>query len=183
MVSIINSMGVNGLEAFKVTIESDICSGMPSCDIVGLPDASIKEAKNRVRSAIKNCGFNFPIARITINLAPADIKKTGSLYDLPIFLSILKSSGQIDDIPKNSVFIGELSLNGDICPVNGVLPMTIQAMQEGFENIFLPAKNAAEAAIIDGIKIFPLNNIKELAEHIQLNSELNIQPHTTLKGL
>ena len=178
MVSNINSMGLNGLEAFVVTIESDISSGMPSCDIVGLPDASVKESKNRVRSALKNCGFNFPIARITINLAPANVKKTGSLYDLPIFLSILKSSGQIDEIPESSVFIGELSLTGDVCPVNGILPMTIKAMEEGFKNIFVPQKNAAEAAIIQGINVFPLKNIREITEHIQCQKPLSVQPHT-----
>ncbi len=178
MVSNINSMGLNGLEAFVVTIESDITSGMPSCEIVGLPDASVKESKNRVRSALKNCGFNFPIARITINLAPANVKKTGSLYDLPIFLSILKSSGQIDEIPENSVFIGELSLTGDVCPVNGILPMTIKAMEEGFKNIFVPQKNAAEAAVIQGINVFPLKNIHEITRHIQLRKSLSVQPYT-----
>lgn len=178
MVSNIISMGINGLEAFCVTIESDVSSGMPSCDIVGLPDASVKEAKNRVRSAIKNCGFNFPVARITINLAPADVKKTGSLYDLPIFLSILKSSSQIDELPDNSVFIGELSLTGDVCPVSGILPMTIKAMEEGFKNIFVPQKNAAEAAVVQGINVFPLQNISELMEHIQCQKVLTIKSST-----
>lgn len=178
MVSNINSMGLNGLEAFIVTIESDISSGMPSCDIVGLPDASVKESKNRVRSALKNCGFNFPIARITINLAPADVKKTGSIYDLPIFLSILKSSGQIDELPENSVFIGELSLTGEVCPVSGILPMTIKAMENGFKNIFVPQKNAAEAAVIQGINVFPLKHVTELTEHIQCKKILTSQPNT-----
>ena len=149
MVSTIHSMGINGIEAFSVNIESDISQGMPACDIVGLPDASVKEAKNRVRSAIKSCGFTFPLARITINLAPADVRKMGSNYDLPILLSILTSSGQLPPISNKSVFIGELSLSGNIVPINGVLPMTIQAKQLGFENIFVPEKNASEAAAIE----------------------------------
>ena len=173
-------MGINGLEAFTVTIESDVSSGMPACDIVGLPDAAVKESKNRVRSAIKNCAFNFPIARITVNLAPADIKKTGSLYDLPIFLSILKSSGQIDNLPESSVFIGELSLTGDVYPVSGILPMTIKAMEEGFKNIFVPQKNAAEAAIVKGINVFPIHNVRELTEHIQCNKKIPVQPYTSI---
>ncbi len=178
MVSIVHSIGLTGLDAFTVTIESDVSSGMPSCDIVGMADVSVKESKNRVRSAIKNCGFNFPVARITINLAPADIKKTGASYDLPIFLSILKSHGQIEELPENSVFIGELSLTGDLCPVNGVLPMTIHAMQCGFKNIFLPAKNAKEAAVISGINIYAINNVKELVNHLQLKNKLEPQPLT-----
>lgn len=171
-------MGLNGLDAFTVVIEADVSVGMPSCDIVGLPDTSIKESKNRVRSAIKSSGFNFPIAKITVNLAPADVRKTGSLYDLPIFLAILKSSGQIENIPEDSVFIGELSLNGEIYPVNGVLPMTIHALQKGFKNIFVPSKNAKEAAIIKGINVFPIRNVAEIIENIQLNKKLKPQPQT-----
>ena len=178
MISVVNSMGLNGLEAFKIVIESDVTPGMPSCDIVGLPDISIKESKNRVRSAIKSSGFNFPLAKITVNLAPADVRKTGSMYDLPIFLAILKSSGQIENIPENSVFIGELSLSGEIYPVNGVLPMTIQALQEGFRNIFVPYQNAKEAAVIEGINILPVKNVSEIIENIQLNKTIRPQPHT-----
>ncbi len=180
MVSTIHSMGVNGIEAFCVIIESDVSQGMPACDIVGLPDASVKESKNRVRSAIKSCGFNFPLARITINLAPANVKKVGSLYDLPIFLSILKSSGQIENIPEKSVFIGELSLNGEIRPVSGILPMTIHAKQNGFENIFVPSQNAAEAAAIDGINVYPLKNLNELISNIQLGNPLSKQIRTKI---
>lgn len=178
MISVVNSMGLNGIEAFKIVIETDVTPGMPSCDIVGLPDISIKESKNRVRSAIKSSGFNFPLAKITVNLAPADVRKTGSMYDLPIFLAILKSSGQIENIPESSVFIGELSLSGEIYPVNGVLPMTIQALQEGFKNIFVPYENAKEAAVIEGIKIFPVKNVLEIIESIQLNKPIKPQPHT-----
>lgn len=181
MISTINSMGINGIEAFLVNIESDISQGMPACDIVGLPDASVKEAKNRVRSAIKSCGFTFPLARITINLAPADIRKIGSTYDLPILLSILTSSGQIPPISQKSVFVGELSLSGNIVPVNGVLPMTIHAKQLGFENIFVPEKNAAEAAAIEGINVYPLKNVRELIDHINGDCEIKCRELTIIK--
>lgn len=178
MISTLYSMGINGLEAFTVSIESDISAGMPSFEIVGLPDASVKESRNRVRAAIKNSGFKFPIARITVNLAPADVKKVGSLYDLPIFLSILISSGQITSLPKSSVFIGELSLSGDVCEVTGVLPMVIHAKQNGFKNVFVPEKNAVEAASITGINVYPLKSIKDITNHIQLGEKLTIQPKT-----
>lgn len=178
MISTLYSMGINGLEAFTVSIESDISAGMPSFEIVGLPDASVKESRNRVRAAIKNSGFKFPIARITVNLAPADVKKVGSLYDLPIFLSILISSGQITSLPKSSVFIGELSLSGDVCEVTGVLPMVIHAKQNGFKNVFVPAKNAVEAASIAGINVYPLKNIKDITNHVQLGEKLIVQPKT-----
>lgn len=178
MISTLYSMGINGLEAFTVSIESDISAGMPSFEIVGLPDASVKESRNRVRAAIKNSGFKFPIARITVNLAPADVKKVGSLYDLPIFLSILISSGQITSLPKSSVFIGELSLSGDVCEITGVLPMVIHAKQNGFKNVFVPEKNAVEAASITGINVYPLKNIKDITNHIQLGEKLVVQPKT-----
>lgn len=181
MISTIHSMGLNGIEAFCVDIESDISQGMPACDIVGLPDASVKEAKNRVRSAIKSCGFKFPLARITINLAPADIRKMGSMYDLPILLSILTSSGQLPPISQKSVFIGELSLSGNIVPINGVLPMTIHAKQLGFENIFVPEKNASEAAAIEGINVYPLKNVRELIGYINGDREIKCKELTIIK--
>lgn len=178
MVSVINSMGLNGLESFAVTIESDVTSGMPCCDIVGLPDVSVKESRNRVKSAIINTGFKFPIARITINLAPGDVRKSGAFYDLPIFLSVLSAAGQLDNIPENSVFIGELSLDGELGKANGILPMTIQARQLGFKNIFVPAVNAAEAAVISGINVYPLKNVKDLTDYIQGQKEIFVQPQT-----
>lgn len=182
MVSRIYSIGINGLEAFKVTIESDIYQGMPSCDIVGLPDASVKESKNRVRSAIKSCSFTFPLAKITINLAPANIKKVGSMYDLPILLSVLRASNQISQIPSDSAFIGELSLDGSVCAINGVLPMTIHAKQLGFKNIFVPEQNAPEAAAIEGINVYPLKNVRQLIDHIasDTTSNIDIQPKTII---
>ena len=180
MVSTLYSMGINGVEAFLVKIESDISKGMPTCDIVGLPDSSVKESKNRVRAAMKNCGFKFPIARITINLAPADIKKSGSLYDLPIFMSILRASNQISKELDSSIFIGELSLKGDICAVSGVLPMTLKAKKLGFKNIFVPFQNAEEASIIKGINVYAVKNISELTSYLNNDSELKAHPPTII---
>lgn len=175
MVSTIYSMGINGVDAFLVKIESDVSSGMPMCDIVGIPDIAVRESKNRVRAAIKNCGFSFPISRITINLAPADIRKIGSLYDLPILLSILQASGQIDGDFKDSIFVGELSLNGDVRRVNGVLSMVIKAKEQGFKNIFVPYENASEASIIDGINIYALKSASEFIKYI--NKEINLSTY------
>ena len=182
MISTIYSMGINGIEAFCVSIESDISQGMPACDIVGLPDTSVKESKNRVRSAIKSCGFTFPLARITINLAPENIKKMGSTYDLPILLSILTSSGQLSPVTKKSAFVGEISLSGNVVPINGVLPMVIHAKQLGFENIFVPEKNSAEAAAIEGINVYPLKNVQELIGFINGNHEIKCKELTVIKN-
>lgn len=155
MVSVIYSMGIQGINGFKVKIECDVSHGMPLCNIVGLPDIAVKEAKNRVQSAITNFGMAFPLKRITVNLAPADVKKSGSLYDLPILLAILEASGQIQrgDL-KESAFIGELSLSGDVCGVFGIISMTMQAKKLGFKNIFVPYCNAKEASLIGGINVF-----------------------------
>ncbi len=178
MVSKVYSMGINGIDSFVVKIESDVSKGMPTCDIVGLPDTSIKESRNRVRSAITNCGFTFPLARITVNLAPADVRKCGSQYDLPIFLSLLKASGQILYNLDESAFIGELSLSGEILPVSGVLSMTLGAKKEGFKNVFVPYENAKEAAIIPGIKVYALKHASELMRYFENN---NLYFYPTIK--
>lgn len=174
MVSNLYSMGINGINAFVVKIESDVSRGMPMCDIVGMPDIAVKESRNRVRSAIKNSGFEFPVARITVNLAPAAIRKTGSLYDLPIFLSILCASNQFSGDLSNSIFIGELSLSGDVCSVQGILSMTLKAKEMGFENIYVPYENASEASIVTGINVYAIKNVSELISH--LANEKNIEP-------
>ncbi len=166
MVSKINSLGLVGLDAFLVTIEADLSTGLPTFDVVGLPDASIKESRNRVKSAIKNCEFDFPVSRITINLAPADVKKEGSIYDLPILIALLISSGQLNSIQENSAFIGELSLSGELRPVKGILPMALKAKELGLSELFVPAKNATEAALVSEINIYPVENIKTLYAHL-----------------
>lgn len=166
MVSKLNSIGIIGMNAYMVEVETDLTRGLPSFDIVGLPDTSVKESRDRVRSAIKNCGYEFPICKITVNLAPADIKKEGSIYDLPILLSLLKASEQLSCDISDSIFIGELSLNGELRHVNGVLPMTIFAKESGFKNIYVPYQNSLEASVVGGINVFPIKNMTELFEHL-----------------
>lgn len=173
MTSKLNSLGILGMNAFLVEVETDLSKGIPSFDIVGLPDTAVKESRDRVRASIKNCGYEFPISRITVNLAPADIKKVGSIYDLPILMSILKASNQITCNLSDSIFIGELSLNGDLRHINGVLPMTIFAKESGFTNIYLPYQNALEASIVSGINVFPVKNLNELFDHISGIKRIN----------
>lgn len=166
MVCFSNSMGIFGLETFNVRVEADVAMGFPGFDIVGLPDASVKESRDRVRSALRNCGFEIPDGKITINLAPAHIRKEGSVYDLPILMALLKYSGQLVADISNSVFIGELSLSGDVRGVNGVLPMTMKAKEDGFQNIYVPYHNKNEAAVVKGINVYPIKNLNQLFEHL-----------------
>ena len=167
----VNSLGLLGIDGFKVTVEVDLSGGLPKFDIVGLPDTAVKEAKDRVRSAIKNSGFDYPVSRITVNLAPADIKKEGPIYDLPILVGILLASEQIKKIPKNACFIGALSLNGDVSEINGVLPMAIKAKESGYDKIFVPFANAAECRIIEGIQAYAVRNVRELADYLSGKGE------------
>ncbi len=167
MVSRLCSLGLLGMDAFIVQVEADISNGIPAFDIVGLPDASVKESRDRVRAALKNCGFEFPVGRITLNLAPADIRKEGPLYDLPIFLALLIATHQLDCSISDSVFIGELSLSGEVRPINGVLSMTIKAKEMGYTNIFVPASNAAEGAVVEGINVFGVDTLRSLLNHLR----------------
>lgn len=167
MVMEVKSMGLLGMDAFEVGVETDITKGISSFDIVGLPDASVKESRDRVRSAIRNSGFDFPSMRIIINLAPADIKKTGAVYDLPILVSVLYSIGALNCDLNDSAFVGELSLSGEVRPVNGILPMAIQAKKNGIRKIYVPAENAAEGAVVDGIDVIPIKKIVDLVMHLR----------------
>ena len=160
------SMGLYGVEAFPVEVEVDVSRGMPCFDMVGLPDAAVKEARNRVRSALKNCGFDFPINRITVNLAPADRRKESPVYDLPLLVALLCATEQLDASLDDCVFLGELSLSGDIRPIKGALPMAIQAKELGFRRLFLPAANAQEGAVVQGLEIYPVAHISQLVEHL-----------------
>ncbi|MDR1628131.1 MAG: YifB family Mg chelatase-like AAA ATPase [Oscillospiraceae bacterium] len=180
MVEKLNSMGIIGINPYLVKVEVDISTGMPYFDIVGLPDASVKEAKDRVRAALKNCGFDFPIARIIVNLAPADIKKFGAIYDFPILIAVLKCSKQLNAQLDDAIIIGELSLSGDLNPINGVLPMIIKAKELGFKKVFLPKDNAAEGAIINDISIYPVNKITDFINHINALSQIPIHPRTKI---
>ncbi|HIZ55135.1 MAG TPA: YifB family Mg chelatase-like AAA ATPase [Firmicutes bacterium] len=156
------SMGLQGMQAFIVTVETDISRGMPGFEIVGLPDNAVRESRDRVRPAVRNCGYEFPASRITINLAPADIRKSGPLYDLPVFLSILAATGQLAVSLDNMVFLGELALDGGVRAVNGVLPMVLAAKEAGFQKAFVPAANATEAGIVAGIEVFGIAHVDEL---------------------
>ena len=167
MFSKVSSVGLFGLATYMVEVEADVSGGMPRFDVVGLPDTAVSESRERVRSAMKNAGLKFPVGRITVNLAPADKRKEGPLYDLPIFVALLKASGQFPFRVDGKAFIGELSLNGNIRRVNGALPMVIEARQRGIEEIFVPALNAAESCVVEGIKVYPVNNVFELLAHFR----------------
>lgn len=163
-----------GLNALPVEIEADLSNGLPSLLIVGLPDKAIEESKERVRSAIKNSGINFPQKRITINLAPADVKKEGPVFDLAIAVAIIKASEQIKSETEDSIFIGELSLDGSLRRINGVLPIVHFAKEIGIKNVYLSKDNLNEAEIIAGIKIFPVSNLSDL--YLHLKDEKIIKP-------
>lgn len=168
MLSKIYTVGLMGIDGFMVEVQTDISNGMPVIDIIGLPDMTIKESKERMRASIKNTGMKMPQKRITINMAPASSRKEGSQFDLPITMSVLAASEQIN-IPdaEHTVFIGELGLDGAILGVNGVLPMVISAFTEGFTTFFVPEKNADEAAVVEGAIVYPVKNLKKLKEHIE----------------
>ncbi len=147
MVAKTYSMGTYGLDAFPVEVETDLSSGLPGFEVVGLPGAAVKESRDRVRAAMKNCGFDFPLKRITMNLAPADKRKEGPIYDLPLLLSLLKSSEQLPCPTDDAVFLGELSLSGEVRRIRGVLAMAAKAKEAGFRRLFVPAANAREGAV------------------------------------
>lgn len=175
MLSHIYSCGLSGIDGFSVCVETDISNGLPAFDIVGLPDAAVKEAKERIRSAIKNTGFRFPAKHIVINLAPASKRKEGSGYDLPMALSIICATEQIHapDLSK-CAFFGELSLDGTVQPINGILPMVISAYKSGFTDMFVPTENADEAAVIEGVNIYPVSSLKALCDHFCDIQKINV---------
>ena len=178
MLSIVKSMSLQGLEGFLVDVQVDASAGMPNWEVVGLPDATVKESKERVRTAIKNSGYEFQSRRIVINLAPADTRKEGSFFDLPIAIGILIDFQNIK--PQNledTVFIGELSLSGNINKINGVLPMCIEAKKLGIKRVILPDENAKEAAIVEGLEVIGANNLKQVVDY--LNGNLKIESVST----
>ena len=164
MLSKVISFALSGLDGVTVEVETDINKGMVSYDLVGLPDAAVKESKERVRSAIKNSALRFPVSKITVNLAPADIKKEGSHYDLPIAVSILKASDQLPYNTDGTVFLGELALDGALRAVTGILPMLISAKAKGFSRFIVPCANANEASFIAGAEVYALKSLKEVVE-------------------
>ena len=163
----INSLGLLGLNAFPVTVEIESSEGLESFDIVGMADISVKESRERIRSAFRSSGINFPEARVLVNLAPADVKKTGAVHDLAIAVSVLRIMGISNDAyMQKSVFIGEVALNGEIRAVQGVLPMTIMAKENGMERIFVPIDNLREASVVEGIDCLGVGSLGELVYHL-----------------
>ncbi len=175
MVCTVLSLGLQGVQGYPVDVECSLSSGLPAFDVVGLPDAAVKEARERVRSAAKAGGFDFPVSRITVNLAPADRKKNGTVYDLPILVGILCAGGQLSlRRAQNAAFLGELSLTGQLRPVAGVLPMALSAKRAGFTELYVPAGNAPEATLAEGMTVYPVRDLSELAAH--LSGEAPIAP-------
>ncbi|MBQ8898583.1 MAG: YifB family Mg chelatase-like AAA ATPase [Clostridia bacterium] len=167
MISRIWSTGINGIDGYALSCECFLSGGLPAFDVVGLPDAAVRESRERVRAAIKNCGFEFPMRRITVNLAPADTRKAGALYDLPILLAILVAGEQIKADFSETAFIGELSLDGKLRPVNGALPAAIAAGKAGMKRIFVPGENAEEAALAGALDVIGCNSVTEVVSIIQ----------------
>lgn len=180
MVSKVKSMGIFGLQSFMVEVEADVAGGKYRFDIVGLPDTAVSESRERVQAAVKNSGYAFPFTHITVNLAPADVKKEGSVYDLPIFIALLIAGKQAIFDHSDCAFIGELSLGGDVRRIDGVLPMVIEARANGIKSVYVPEENAEEAAIVEGIDVYPVKNVKQLMLHLlHPENEENLIPKMT----
>jgi magnesium chelatase family protein len=160
------------METFVVEVECDLSNGSPRFDLVGLPDAAVKESRDRVRASVKNAGFKFPVSHLTANLAPADRPKEGPVYDLPLFIAVLIASGQLRADFSGCAFFGELSLDGSVRRVNAALPMVMQARDSGWKEVFVPADNAAESAVVEGINVYPVEHVTDLIAHIRGHAAL-----------
>ena len=167
MFSCVNSVGIFGMHTFPVNIEADISQGKYRFDIVGLPDTAVSESKERVRSAMRNSGYTFPYIHITMNLAPADVKKEGPIYDLPILIALMKATGQLEGDFSDCAFAGELSLGGEVRKINGVLPLTIEARKNGIKRFFVPEQNASEGSVVEGSDVYPVSNVKQLINYFK----------------
>ncbi|MCG6879479.1 MAG: YifB family Mg chelatase-like AAA ATPase [Deltaproteobacteria bacterium] len=174
MLAKVLSSAVIGIDAYVVEVEVDIARGLPSFSTVGLPEGAVRESKERVKAAVTNSGYHFPSDRITVNLAPADIKKEGTAFDLPMALGILAATGLMETADyADHIFLGELALDGMIRPVRGVLSMAIAARERGLKGIFLPAENAGEAAVVDGIPIFPVRTLSQVISALKGDVKVN----------
>ena len=174
MVANIRSCGIVGIQGQPVLCQCDLSGGLPQFDVVGLPDASVKEARDRVRAAIRNCGFEFPQRRITVNLAPGELRKEGPVYDLPILIGVLCAAKQLPHPPADACFLGELTLEGVLRPATGVLPMALAARDAGIKTLYVPQENGPEASVCEGLTVIPVHNVTQLAKH--LTGELPIAP-------
>jgi magnesium chelatase family protein len=179
MPSKVTSFVLDGLTAIPAEVETDISGGLPSFTVVGLPDTAVQESRERVRAAVKNTGFRFPLSRITVNLAPADLKKEGPLFDLPIAISLLLASGQIlSRRHEGTVFLGELSLAGEVKIVRGILPIVRRAKQLGFHRFIVPAEGAAEASWVEGVEITPVTDLRQAVNYLNGETEIPLQPRS-----
>ena len=172
MIAKVQSYALMGLDGVAVAVEADVTKGLPSYEIVGLPDAAVKESRERVRSAIKNTGLNFPAHKVTVNLAPAYVKKEGSAFDLPVAVSLLLAYGELQADIADIIFLGELALNGDLRPVTGVLPALISARDKGFKRFIVPYENRKEAGYIHGVEVYAAKTLKEVIDHLSGNAPL-----------
>ena len=177
MLSKISSCAVIGLDCERVEVEVDICPGLISTIVVGLPDTAVQESKERVRSAIKNSGASYPTTRVTINLAPADIKKEGPAYDLPIAVGILAASRQLEGDTTEALFVGELALDGTLRHTNGILPVTLFAKEKAYRRVFVPKVDEYEAGLVEGIEIIPVESLAQLVEFLE--GRVRIEPART----
>ena len=182
----VQSMGLTGIQGYPVTVEAYCVDGMPMFEIVGLPDAAVKESRERVRAAMSACHTPFPVARLTLNLAPADVRKEGPAYDLPIALAILASMGRLDaETMAGMAAVGELSLSGSVMGVRGALSMAIAAREHGLHTIMLPAQNAAEAACIEGLSVLPVAHLSDAINHLRGKKAiepLHARPYAQILG-
>ena len=176
MLAKVRTCAVVGLDGYTVEVEVDISPGLPSFTVVGLPDTAVQEARERVRAAIRNSGCEFPMRRITVNLAPADMRKAGPSYDLPIAVGILVSSGQLAESSESVMFLGELSLDGSLRHTSGILPMVSIARDQSFTTVFVPSADAKEASLVEGIDVMPAGSLGELAAHLRGKSEIASLP-------
>ena len=177
MLARVLSFALDGISGYPVTVEANVSGGMPSFDIVGLPDAAVKESRERVRAALSNSGFSLHFTRIIVNLAPADTKKTGPAFDLPIALAILYASEQLrGDPPEKLVLLGELSLGGELAPVRGALPMALSALQQGYTRLLVPAQNAPELACAEGAQVYPAATLRQVADALTGGRPIAAQP-------
>ena len=167
MVVTVRSLGLQGIAGYEVSVECALSGGLPAFDVVGLPDAAVKESRERVRAAVRACGCKFPVSRITVNLAPAALRKEGTVYDLPILLGLLAAQGDVDPPAPGAAFLGELSLTGALRPVTGTLPMAMAAARLGVKELYVPAENAAEATLAQGLTVYPVAHAADLVAHLR----------------
>lgn len=179
MVTTVRSLGLHGIAGYEVSVECFLSGGLPAFDVVGLGDTAVKESRERVRAAVKNCGAKFPVSRITVNLAPAGQRKEGTVYDLPILLGILRCSEDIPELPESSAFLGELSLTGGLRGVNGVLPMAMAAVRAGITSLYVPSVNAPEATLADGLTVYPVPDVSALVAHLRGETPIAPAPRWT----